>query len=168
MRQNLLVICIISVLFSNRVSSASNPTNTPQSITNTEEVSAPIEQADKQDPPCKAQTEKDKAKYKESPEVYVSNCCPGMGSYVLNGRAINLIQPEYPEAARKTRASGQVSVQVLVNKRGKVISATAVSGNPLLRSSARDAALKSTFKRVLNCGKFVKNSGTVIFNFTAK
>lgn len=85
---------------------------------------------------------------------------------VINGKAINLIQPEYPEEARKARANGQVSVIALVDENGKVVSATAVSGNPLLRSSAVEAARKSTFKPRVDChGNFVKISGTVIYNF---
>lgn len=88
---------------------------------------------------------------------------------VINGRAVNLVQPEYPEEARKARVVGQVAVQALVDENGKVISAAAVWGNPLLRSAAVEAARKSTFKPRVDChSNFVKISGTVIYNFVAQ
>ncbi|MBC7795893.1 MAG: hypothetical protein H7Z37_03360, partial [Pyrinomonadaceae bacterium] len=48
---------------------------------------------------------------------------------VVNGKAINLVTPPYPPQAKAVRASGQVSVQVLIDENGDVVSATAVSGN---------------------------------------
>src|SRR5688500_18571158 len=53
----------------------------------------------------------------------------------LNGKAISLPTPEYPLLARQAQASGSVEVQVTVDEGGNVISATAMSGHPLLRRS---------------------------------
>ena len=59
---------------------------------------------------------------------------------VLNGKAISLPKPGYPEAAKSNGVGGAVSVQVLIDEQGKVITAGAVSGHPILHDAARDAA----------------------------
>lgn len=84
---------------------------------------------------------------------------------VINGKAIDLPQPPYPPAARAVRASGQVSVQVTVDEKGKVISASAVSGHPLLRSAAVQAARQAKFKPTLLAGQPVRVTGVVTYNF---
>ena len=84
---------------------------------------------------------------------------------VVNGKAINLVTPIYPSAARKTKASGQVAVQVTIDEEGNVISAEAVSGNPLLRASSESAARASKFLPTTFEGKPVKVTGTIIYNF---
>src|SRR5688572_10347322 len=48
-------------------------------------------------------------------------------------QAISLPKPEYPKLARYVKVSGPVSVDVLIDGIGNVISARAVSGHPLLR-----------------------------------
>lgn len=84
---------------------------------------------------------------------------------VLNGKAISLPKPPYPPAARAVRASGNVTVQVTVDERGNVISATAVSGHPLLRAAAANAARGAKFSPTLLSGQPVKVTGVVTYNF---
>ena len=84
---------------------------------------------------------------------------------VLNGKATSLPKPIYPPAAKAVRASGSVSVQVLVGENGKVIDASAVSGHPLLRQAAVQAAKKAEFDPTMLSGKAVKVSGVLTFNF---
>lgn len=84
---------------------------------------------------------------------------------VLNGKAVRLVQPAYPAIAKAAHASGQVTVQVLVDEEGNVVSATAISGHPLLRSPAAAAARQSKFSPTLLSGQPVKVSGMVIYNF---
>ena len=85
---------------------------------------------------------------------------------VLNGKATTLPKPDYPPAARAVRASGSVTVEVLVDETGKVISATALSGHPLLKQAAVEAAKKAEFTRTTLAGKPVKVKGVVTYNFT--
>ena len=85
---------------------------------------------------------------------------------VLNSKAISLPQPAYPTAARAVRASGSVSVQVLVDEKGEVISATAVSGHPLLRASAVQAARQARFAPSKLSGQTVRASGIITYNFS--
>jgi TonB family protein len=86
---------------------------------------------------------------------------------VLNGKAEILAKPAYPAAARAVNAEGAVSVQVLVDEEGTVVSADAVSGHPLLREAARAAALESKFKPTTISGQIVKVSGVIVYNFLA-
>jgi protein TonB len=87
---------------------------------------------------------------------------------VLNSKAISLPQPAYAPAARAVRATGAVSVQVLVDERGEVVNANAVSGHPLLRSAAVQAARKARFAPTKLSGQPVKVSGVLTFRFSPK
>ena len=84
---------------------------------------------------------------------------------VLNGRATKLVQPTYPAIAKAAHASGQVNVQVVIDEDGNVISATAVSGHPLLKPAAAAAARASKFLPAIVGGEHVKVSGVIVYNF---
>lgn len=84
---------------------------------------------------------------------------------VLNAKATSLPKPPYPAAARAVRASGSVSVQVLVSETGEVLSASAVSGHSLLRSAAENAARQARFSPTLLAGKPVRVSGVITYDF---
>lgn len=84
---------------------------------------------------------------------------------VVNGQAINLPVPEYPAAARAVAAAGSVNVAVVIDEHGSVISADAVSGHPLLRSAAKDAAIQAKFSPTLLAGQPVTVSGVIVYNF---
>jgi len=84
---------------------------------------------------------------------------------VLNGKALSLAKPPYPPAARAVRASGAVSIQVLIDTNGEVFSAQAVSGHPLLRPASAIAACDSRFAPTLLQGQPVKVSGIITYNF---
>ncbi|MEP7343365.1 MAG: energy transducer TonB [Acidobacteriota bacterium] len=84
---------------------------------------------------------------------------------VLQANAIRKIQPEYPPIAKAARASGEVRVQVLVSETGEVIEAAVISGHPLLRDAALQAAQKWQFKPTELSGKPVKVLGILTFNF---
>ncbi|HVS21148.1 MAG TPA: TonB family protein [Pyrinomonadaceae bacterium] len=84
---------------------------------------------------------------------------------VLNGQAIRLVQPNYPAIAKTAHASGQVRVQILIDENGNVISASAVSGHPLLQAAAAAAARASKFTPTKLSGQPVKVSGVIIYNF---
>jgi TonB family protein len=84
---------------------------------------------------------------------------------VLNGKAISKPQPAYPPIAKAARASGTVTVQILVDEEGNVVSASAVSGHPLLQQAAVAAAREAKFSPTLLSGQPVKVSGVVTYNF---
>ncbi|HEX5708826.1 MAG TPA: TonB family protein, partial [Pyrinomonadaceae bacterium] len=85
---------------------------------------------------------------------------------ILNGKAVSLPAPNYPEIAKRARAIGQVSVEVVIDLTGKVISAKAVSGPTLLQDAAVKAAMQARFSPTLLSGQPVKVSGTITYNFS--
>ena len=87
---------------------------------------------------------------------------------VLNGKAVRLVQPPYPAIARSAHASGQVKIQIVIDENGNVISATPVSGHPLLQGAAAAAARASKFTPTKLSGMPVKVSGVIIYNFVAQ
>lgn len=87
---------------------------------------------------------------------------------VLNGKAIRLVQPAYPPIAKAAHASGAVRVQVLIDEAGNVVSASAVSGHPLLQGSAVSAARGSKFTPTKLSGQPVKVTGVIVYNFVAQ
>ena len=84
---------------------------------------------------------------------------------VLNGTAISLPSPVYPDAAKRSRTSGVVTVDVILDETGKVVSATASSGPTMLRDAAIQAALKARFSPTKLSGQPVKVSGVINYKF---
>jgi len=84
---------------------------------------------------------------------------------ILNGKAIFKPAPQYPAIAKAARASGLVTVQILVDESGQVISAKAVSGHPLLQQAAVNAARQARFSPTRLSGQPVKVSGVITYNF---
>ena len=87
---------------------------------------------------------------------------------VLNGKALSLPKPAYPPIAKQAHASGTVTVQVTISESGSVISATAMSGHPLLRAAAVAAARGARFSPTKLSGQPVKVTGVITYNFVAQ
>jgi len=83
----------------------------------------------------------------------------------ITGLAISLPKPNYPAMAKQIRLQGQVSVQVLVDEYGKVVSAKALNGHPLLLVEAQRAAMQARFAPTKLSGEPVKVSGVITYNF---
>ncbi|MGI8469039.1 MAG: TonB family protein [Pyrinomonadaceae bacterium] len=87
---------------------------------------------------------------------------------VANGFAKNLPVPIYPAAAKAVHATGAVNVQITIDEQGRVISAKAVTGHPLLRQAAEQAAQRATFSPTLLSKIPVKATGVIVYNFVAQ
>ncbi len=85
---------------------------------------------------------------------------------VLQGKAIKKVQPPYPPIAKAARASGPVQVQVTISETGEVIEASVISGHPLLREAALQAARQWLFHPTELSAVPVKVQGILTFNFT--
>jgi TonB family protein len=84
---------------------------------------------------------------------------------VLNGMALSLPSPGYPETAKRMRISGTVTVEVVIDENGKVISAVASAGPVTLREAAVQAAQKARFSPTKLSGQPVKVSGMINYKF---
>ena len=87
---------------------------------------------------------------------------------MLNGKAVSLPPPEYPEIAKRAHASGSVTVEITIDETGNVISAHAVSGHPLLQAAAVTAARQASFTPTRLSGEPVKVAGLLVYNFVAQ
>jgi protein TonB len=85
---------------------------------------------------------------------------------ILNGKALSLPSPVYPEMAKRSRAGGLVEVEVVIDITGKVISAKATKGHALLLMAAEQAAKQARFTPTLLSGQPVKITGVITYNFT--
>jgi TonB family protein len=83
----------------------------------------------------------------------------------LNGKAITLPSPAYPEAAHAARVEGEVAVRVVIDEEGNVVGAEAISGPELLRGSAVEAARSARFTPTRVEGNPIKVKGTLVYNF---
>lgn len=85
---------------------------------------------------------------------------------VLQSNAVKKVQPTYPPIAKAAKAAGPVLVQIIIGENGEVQEASAVSGHPLLREAAVEAAKQWQFKPTEVQGKAVKADGVLTFNFS--
>jgi len=86
---------------------------------------------------------------------------------VLQGAPIFKPQPKYPQNARRFNASGKVEVRVTISITGRVIKATAISGHPLLRDAAVEAARRWQFEPTVVNGSPVETELVLTFEFAA-
>jgi len=101
----------------------------------------------------------------QTPQDSQSRRIPIAGS-VLSGTAIKRGAPSYPPDAKAARVKGTVQVQVTISETGEVIEAIAVSGDPLLRDAAVNAAKQWVFTPTKLSGVPVEVQGILTFNFT--
>ncbi len=90
---------------------------------------------------------------------------PMVSKGVINGQAKSLPPPPYPKPAQMIGAEGAVSVQIIIDETGKVISSKAISGHPLLRSAAEKAAWSAKFSPTYLSEIPVKVTGVIVYNF---
>lgn len=94
-------------------------------------------------------------------------CCQ-TASGVPFPKVISIPKPPFPPAARAVHAFGEVIVSVKIDKDGKVISAQAVSGHPLLRQTSVVAAKQSLFETSENSAEREANLSFVFINRSDK
>jgi protein TonB len=99
-----------------------------------------------------------------TPEIRVETKRVSEG--VLLGSAIFKPKPSYPPMARQIRLTGTVQVQITIAEDGRVVAATVISGHPILRAAALEAARRWVFSPTRLSHVPVKVQGLLTFNFT--
>jgi len=84
---------------------------------------------------------------------------------IVNGKALDLVIPVYPQSARQLGIKGHVKIQVLIDESGNVQAASFVEGPGMLRSAALAAARASRFTPTILNGKNVPVRGLIVYNF---
>jgi TonB family protein len=104
---------------------------------------------------------------RKNPEI-AQKMFAGNGIPSVEGRAVKLPPPEYPDQARMARASGTIIVKVIIDEEGNVIAAQAIGGHPALQSSAEKAARQARFTPSLEHGQPIKILGKITYNFVTR
>jgi periplasmic protein TonB len=86
-------------------------------------------------------------------------------SKLTQGRVLRRVQPPYPAIAHKARIQGTVQVQIDISESGAVTNVTLLSGHPLLRDAAVQAAKQWLFIPTELNGRPVRAIGVLTFNF---
>lgn len=89
-----------------------------------------------------------------------------LSSDELRKRAIECSVPLFPATGTHVRAKGTVMVEILIDTDGVVRSAKVVSGHPLLRASAVQAARKWGFRPVKSKRRLVRAIGLLPIIFS--
>ena len=82
--------------------------------------------------------------------------------------AISQVSPKYPEFALRTRTSASVVLELDIDKQGKVVKATPVSGPGMFHKEAINAAMQWRYKPASVGGTNVSSQVKVTFNFNLK
>ncbi len=83
----------------------------------------------------------------------------------LNSKAVTLPKPVYSEEAKRLKATGRITVRVIVDENGKVVFAQALNGVAVLREAAEAAAKEATFQPIVKDGITVRVTGTLTYDF---
>lgn len=84
---------------------------------------------------------------------------------VITSQAISKPEPIYPPLAKAAGVEGTVTVEILIDETGHVLTAHATNGHPLLKQEAERAALRTRFSPTLLSNQAVKAKGVITFNF---
>ena len=83
----------------------------------------------------------------------------------LDTKAISKPKAVLSEEAKRLKLSGRITVKVIVDENGKVVSAVAQNGPAALREAAEAAAKEATFAPVTQDGITVRVTGTLTYDF---
>ena len=86
---------------------------------------------------------------------------------VQRGQLLRAVTPLYPPGARHAQVAGMVRVEMWVGKDGRVVGAEVLSGPPLLRRAALEAAKRWRYEPSHLDGKPIDRIVRINFDFAA-
>lgn len=84
---------------------------------------------------------------------------------IIDNKAVSKPAPEYPPLARVKGIASTIAVAVVVDPSGRVIAAEDISGHPLLREAAVEAAYQARFSPSKLTGVPLNVSGVLTYRF---
>jgi protein TonB len=81
---------------------------------------------------------------------------------------IVFVEPKYPEVARKARAEGKVTLEIVIGRSGEVEEVRVVRSSPLFDAAALEAVRKWKYQPALQGGRPVKVYYLTVVVFTLK
>ena len=80
---------------------------------------------------------------------------------------VTFVRPAYPEAAKRAKLTGAVTVEIVIDTIGKVTMASAISGPLPLRASAEEAVRQWQFEPAYLDGRPVASRRRFLISFSA-
>lgn len=102
----------------------------------------------------------------KAPRLKYNKTVPTVSPGIFTGKQRKIVMPRYPKTAQDFQVAGVVKVDILIDPRGCVHTANVVSGHLFLRSSARQAALASSFYPIVLGNKAVWVRTVISYNFS--
>lgn len=84
---------------------------------------------------------------------------------IVDNKATFKPAPHYPTLAKSVRINSVVAVAIIIDPTGEVIEADAISGHPLLRQAATEAAYKARFEPINICAAPFNVRGILTYQF---
>lgn len=104
--------------------------------------------------------------FNEKRKALYQSSKPDVPMGIINGRALSLPKPAYPQEARAERATGIIVIKVTIDENGRVLDAEDMcGGNSWLVKAAREAAYGARFSQTLMSGEPVKVTGLITYKF---
>ncbi len=90
---------------------------------------------------------------------------PIISAGVLNGKAVDIPKPEYPEEAKAKNIDGEVIANIYIDETGNIIWAKVDNGHPLLQNAVKKVVCKATFKPTTISENPVSVRGIITYKF---
>ena len=103
----------------------------------------------------------------EPPTISIPSSFEPFTAGNLTNRATSLPEPVFPEKAKKIKElwGAKVTVSVVIDENGKVISAKATQGPDSLKQAAENAAKQALFPKTIILGQPVQVIGSIYYEF---
>ena len=100
-----------------------------------------------------------------TPRLGATQFVPAQSQGVIPGKLIKRVLPQYPDMARRAGVSGEVVISGIIGTDGTLHNLKAVSGSPLLRDAALEAARQWRYSPYLLGGKAVEAETHITISF---
>jgi protein TonB len=130
-------------------------------------LTPPVSSAAKE-PPAPSPPVSNVAKEPPAPQPTPAAPTPRVSANLIPAVPVSQASPEFPALALRTRASGQVVMELQIDSQGKVVKARAVSGPVVFYNAAIAAAMKWRYKPASVNGVNVPSQSKVTMSFNLK